>query len=52
MVSPGLPHVLRAHIGHTCGEPYEIEVAPIRGEIERLAKRTTLPSAAEPFAHR
>ena len=26
MISLGSPHVLRAHMGHTCGEPNEIEL--------------------------
>ena len=34
------PHVLRAHMGRTCGEPDEIELTPNGGEIERPGTRT------------
>ena len=33
MISPGSPHVLRAHTGRKCGEPDEIELAAIGVEL-------------------
>ena len=36
MILFGSPHVLRAHMERTCGEPNEIEVAPLTNDFTAL----------------
>ena len=33
------PHMLRAHMGHTCGEPNEIELTAAHGSFYRPVER-------------
>ena len=35
LISVGSPHVLRAHMGHTCGEPNEIELTAAHRSLHR-----------------
>ena len=46
MISFGSPHVLRAHIGRTCGDPNEIEKSrkiPTRKTLPHLSRTRALP---------